>query len=262
MSTVNTTEVEKPTRISRWELFEISVAILSLVVSGIALYVAKSSSAEANVIAKGAVEESRKANSFAEQALKEAKEANLTNRGELRAYPRIDTQLTSTATYMVSTIDEAKSASCLLRVTNKGKLPITAVRLRLYLLGGFTWQVNNPSLKVKHDSEDKQLMVAFGEQVLPGGCALIELRNPLLSLLHENRILFPNEAQVHESLINVVVVPQAVGHEAPVLSDRNDPTDQIVDRQIVTIRYSPKMIRSDGIKSLLVQPVKVNVFAF
>ena len=250
------------TRISRWDIAEMSVAVLALIASGIAIYVATSSTAESNAIAKNALEESRKANSFAEQAMKDAKDANLTSRGELRIYPRIDTRLASAEAFTVSTLEETKTASYLLRVSNKGKLPITAVRLRLYLLGGFTHQVNAPAAVVEHNSEDKQVTVPFGEQLLPGWSAMIELRIPLLTLLHENRFPFPNDEQLHKSLINVVIVPQAAGQEAPVLSDRHDPVDALVDRQIVIMKYTPRVVRSEEMKAVLCQPTKVTVFAF
>jgi hypothetical protein len=209
---------------SRGKHGQFIVAIVALVVSGFSAYL------------------SYRSDETAKEALQTARAANLIALGIKREYPVIDIENIEKDALQLRTIDDVRGRKSEIIVRNEGPLPVVGLQLDLNGLSGLVYSLQDPEEAFKEDFAAKRTSTNLEEQLLPHGFAYIEMRIPILKYLKDLKLHYKDPNNLYRAAISVIVLPKAVGQEAPLQTAMLNPT--IHDRTILEVEYVPSVIAS------------------
>jgi hypothetical protein len=220
---------------NRKDIIELAMAGVAIILSVLALVISTWSNhiaGESRDVAREALAVSQKGNDIAQ--------------GVVRVYPVIEVDSDVKGALVLQTVDQVAKSEALFFIRNRGKLPIRGLHLFLVGLSGLTYAINDPNDQYRAIDRIR-IPVLFEEQLAAGGNALVDLRHPVVQYLHGLKLAYKDPKKVYRMVINVVVLPQALGQELPI----ETPGQEDKDRRILTVEYIPDVVWSKDVESIL-----------
>lgn len=219
-----------------WEKIAAISALLSVLISVVALLVARSGSDRSLEIAKEALASARSANEIA--------------LGKIRALPIVEIY-NYDEFYDLTVADVLyEPLKIKMSIRNSGEIPIDAISMELIGIEPLTFQDNDQDRPIRSlpsihfDGKIKTM-------ILPDGLAHVDIRIALLKYLVELEKILPDKDASYRTTMNLVLIPKAVGEELPSGVRSEDSRE---DRKLVTVHFTPSVLSSDIAKKLLVDP--------
>lgn len=176
-------------------------AVISILISILALYFAKSGS--------------DKSTSIAIEALKTARQANKIAFGRLRESPVIEI-FSKHDERMNFTNEEniQNDLEVVISIHNTGKISIDGLSMELIGIKPLTYQLGDETKPIEPLPSIK-ININLDTIIQPDALAHIDLRLPVLMYLKQLNKIIPNKSKQYMSSVNVVLHPKAVGDSLP-----------------------------------------------
>lgn len=219
-----------------WEKISALAAVVSLVISVIALYVASSGTKATNQIATEALNTARQANEISLGLVREPAVLEFAFSGSSQ----------SNFDFTDSTVlkDELKS---IITVHNSGKKAIDAVSIEIIGIDGLTQQLSKPAVEFR-SLPSYAVRLDFREALQSQALAHIDVRKYFLVYLKKLRPALPDPNGIYSTVVNVVLSPKAANEPTPSSAGSSATTN---DRRLITIRFSPVVLDSIEAKTVL-----------
>lgn len=216
-----------------WEKIVAVSDLLSVVISVVALLVAKSGADRSTSIANEALQTARQSNDIALGRLREPPVV------EIYSYDMI---LDFTDSEILK--EELKVK---ISIRNPGKVAIDGLSMELIGIKPFTYPEHNPDNAI-HPLPSIKVNVGLDTIIQPGGAAHIDMRIPILQYLVKLAELINQEKIIYRTAINIVLKPKAIGDPLPskVLS-----SDTMNDRKLIVVRFHPDILHLPTVEQLL-----------
>ncbi len=220
----------------KWEMVSALAAVVSLVVSAIALYVAFAGTKTTNQIAT--------------EALKTARQANEISLGLVREPAVLEFAFSDQSRFTFDFTDPTvlmEELKTIITVQNTGKKAIDAVGLEIIGIVGLTQFLSNPTLEFRSlpaHSARLDLRAALQPQAL----AHIDVRKYLLTYLEKLGSQLPDRNGTYSTVVNTVLSPKAVDESTPSPAGLSVTKN---DRRLITIKFSPAGLESVEARSVL-----------
>jgi hypothetical protein len=216
-----------------WEKVAAVSALLSMLISVVALLVASSGTDKSTAIAT--------------EALASARQANEIALGKLRASPIVEI-FSSKDFYDFTSADELKEPmKVIISISNSGEVPIDGLRMELIGIEPFTYKDGEADIPIR-SLPSIYFDGKIGTMILPNGLAHIDIRIAILQYLVNLEKILPEKNSSYRTTINIVLMPKAAGEALPTGVRSKDTRD---DRMLVTVHFHPSILSSDLAKRLL-----------
>jgi len=222
--------------ILKWEMISALAAVVSFVVSAIALYVAFAGTKTTNQIAT--------------EALKTARQANEISLGLVREPAVLEFAFYDASNFTFDFTDPTvlkKELKTIITVQNTGKKAIDAVSLEIIGIDGLTQLLSNPTLEFR-SLPAHSARLDFREALQPQTLAHMDIRKYLLVYLEKLCSQLPDRKGIYSTVVNVVLSPKATNESIP--SQAGTSVTQN-DRRLITIKFSPAVLDSVEAKAVL-----------
>ena len=220
----------------KWEMISALAAVVGLVISVIALYVAFSGTNSTNQIANEALKTARQANEISLGLVREPAVLEFAFSGS--------SQSTFDFTDQTVLKDELKS---IITVQNGGKKAIDAVSMEIIGIVGLTQQLSKPTVEFR-SLPSHAVRLDFREALQPQALAHIDVRKYFLIYLDKLRPALPDPKDIYSTVVNVVLSPKATNETTPSSAGSSATKN---DRRIITIKFSPVVLDSAEAKAVL-----------
>lgn len=219
-----------------WDMVSALAAIVSLLISGLALYVAYSSSKTTNQIAA--------------EALKTARQSNDISLGLAREPAIVEFAYSDGSRFEFDFTKPSTLSADLEKIVtlkNTGKKPVDALAIEIIGIGGLTYLLSDPTVPIeKLPSYSVRLDLKSALQ--PQSLAHIDIRNYLLNYLAKLSANLPQDSGPYSTVVNMVLSPKATNEAAPSTAGVDVTTN---DRHLLTIKFLPSVLESPEARSVL-----------
>lgn len=220
----------------KWEMISALAAIVSLVVSAIALYIAFAGTKMTNQIAT--------------EALKTARQANEISLGLVREPAVLEFAFSDASKFTFDFTEPTvlkEELKTIITVKNTGKKAIDAVSLEIIGIVGLTQLLSNPAIEFR-PLPAHSARLDFREALQPQALAHIDIRKYLLVYLEKLRSQLPDRNGIYSTVVNVVLSPKATNESTPSPAGISVTKN---DTSLITIKFSPAVLDSVEAKAVL-----------
>lgn len=220
----------------KWEMISALAAVVSFVVSAIALYVAFAGAKTTNQIAT--------------EALKTARQANEISLGLVREPAVLEFAFSNASQFTFDFTDPIvlkEGLKTIITVKNTGKKAIDAVSLEIIGINGLTQLMSNPNVDFS-SLPAYPARLDFREALQPQALAHIDIRKYLLVYLEKLSSQLPDRTGIYSTVVNVTLSPKATNEPTPSPAGISVTKN---DTRLITIKFSPAVLDSVEAKAVL-----------
>jgi hypothetical protein len=208
-------------------------ALISIIISIIALLVAKSGADKSTLIAS--------------EALKTARQSNDIALGSMRESPVVEIFSSDDYLDFTSTDLLKEDLKVKISIRNSGKVAIDGLLMEIIGIEPFTFPDHNPD-NVIRPLPSIRVDAGIETMIQPDGLAHIDMRIPILRYLVKLEKLIDERSDTYRTAINVVLMPKAIGDTMPsgVLTKYT-----MKDRRLINVHFDPAILSTNTVKDLL-----------
>jgi hypothetical protein len=218
---------------------EISLSVVSIIISTIFSIISIWISIEANSTSK-------EANYIAQNAQQISQEANEIALGRFQAYPYIDVTNNQTPDKIdLLSKSDLINSSFEIFVDNTGDVIIDQIAVEIIGLPGLFYSLEPTYEEFEFSKRSNTINVDLSQQLVPGGYVFMDLKSAVLGYITE-AFTPPNEINsTYIISLNLIFAPRRFGDNLPVQTPGNASND----RNILTLRISSDVLKSEEIKN-------------
>jgi hypothetical protein len=211
-------------------------AVVSIVVSMIALYIAFAGTKTTNQIATEALKTARQANEISLGLVREPAVLEFVHSDQSR--------FIFDFTNPTALKEELKT---IITVQNAGKKAIDAVDIEIVGINGLTQLLSNPSIEFR-SLPAHSARLDFRTALQPKAIAHIDVRKYLLIYLEKVNTQLPDPTGIYSTVVNVILSPKATNESTPSPAGLSVTKN---DTHVLTIKFSPVILGSTEAKAVL-----------